>query len=133
MSLPRGRTMVVENEKFTNIVLKHRSSLVDGGKIVSKGNKIWQKIHNELDGKYLPTSLYSMVMGNKAGIKDKLLGPPARQEQEELVDDSNRMSMIPMRMQIEAQILIVIGKIAKIVSLMLTSKYLFRSSTRLLL
>ncbi|KAJ8677526.1 hypothetical protein QAD02_013313 [Eretmocerus hayati] len=68
----RGRKKDFDDILFIDIILKHRNSIVRGSSIVSKNESIWEDISKEMNHVYKASSIYSMVMGDKARVRKKL-------------------------------------------------------------
>ncbi|KAJ8673837.1 hypothetical protein QAD02_005099 [Eretmocerus hayati] len=84
----RGRRKQIDDKEFIDTIMKFKDSVVKNGSITSKSDGIWEKIRGELNCAYKASSLYSMVLNDRASIRNKLLPSRKRGATSDSSDES---------------------------------------------
>lgn len=76
MKVVRGKPPVISRDLLVEIILKYKNEIVFENQIARATANIWKTIEEEIDHKIKATSLHSMCVGNRYGLKSLLTNIP---------------------------------------------------------
>lgn len=73
-----GKRAAVNSSDLERIILNFKDQILKNGQISSRGDKVWEDISKQLEGKVKPTTLHSYVVGTRYNFRQKFLGDEER-------------------------------------------------------
>lgn len=68
-----GNKSRVPKEQFMQIIWSKRTFIGQVEKIISKTNGVWQEFSKSVGNRYVPNTIYSMVIKNVYNLRDEVL------------------------------------------------------------